>query len=59
MSRAELEFNTPDPRVMVTFPGYECEGVRPGVTLRIEGLPFAFAKELQRRWNSFHEEGQE
>ena len=53
--RAELEFDTPDPRVRLVFPGYECEGILPGSTLSISGLPFVFAKELQKRWNAYDE----
>jgi len=54
--RAELEFDTPRPTVVLRFPGFECEGIPPGSTMSIGNLPFVFAKELQKRWNTYAEE---
>lgn len=54
--RAELEFDTPNPRVILRFPGFTCEGIQPGEVMSIGNLPFAFAKELQKRWNAYAEE---
>jgi hypothetical protein len=53
--KAEIIFNTPDPRVALTFPGFQCAGIDPESTLMISGLPLAFAQEMRRRWNAWHE----
>lgn len=53
--RAELEFDTPDPRVRVVFSHLESLGFNQTATMTITGLSFAFAKELQRRWNAAEE----
>ena len=51
--RAEIIFNTPDPRVAITFPGFESVSLTAGQTWMIGGLPLDLAQELKKRWDFF------
>jgi hypothetical protein len=53
--RAELEFDTPDPLVRLVFHDIAQWLPKPATVMNISGLPFAFAKELQKRWNAYEE----
>ena len=51
--RAEIIFNTPDPRVAITFPGFESASLPADTMWMIGGLPLDLAQELKRRWDFY------
>jgi hypothetical protein len=50
MSRAEIIFDHPNPKVTIIFPFHWPED-DPTSKVMISNLPFPFARELARRWN--------